>query len=585
MFNFKEIGIDLGSYSIKITTIEKQDRFNSLNLKLIHLREHEVYNVDCEPYTEKYYQLLKDCIKKFSKKYKIKLLSINISIPVDKQISNVTFFNMPIVGDKLLNDGVSFEAEEKMALEGISNSHYAWKISNEYEELSEYEILLSTVRKDVISALSQFKSITWKLNRFLLQPILLERVVSSNDVIIDLGHTSTRIYIYTKGKLSKVEIIETGGQHLLSNIEEYIKNNVTYNDNNINAKDIIKSISIYNERIQDNFPYETSPLLEKQDNNNAKIDEAQDSLSYQDDDEYKDQVKHVDYNNELILELSKLISKDTDRLIDEIKRIIRMYELENGLNIDEVYYVGELSTLTYFKESIESELDIELKPVDVLNTINDDDENAFLYAMAGLVSMDPHLKDNTDFVKYIRSNIDYTLIIIGLLTLSLSVGLSLKKVDKKYDIIIDNLNEIRNEQNQTIRQLEDNMNEINKDINNNDKFINRMESLSNEKKWLSDILYVIPDKTPITIAIKQMEIIDKKVVLTGYSSNYSSVGFFANELEKIGEVNIDSISDYNNEDGEIYSVTMDTPELISDDFKATKLFTITLNYNNQLLER
>ncbi|HHT98369.1 MAG TPA: hypothetical protein GXZ90_10810 [Clostridiales bacterium] len=583
MFNFKEIGIDLGSYSIKIATIEKQDRFNSLNLKLIHLRKHEVYNVDCEPYTEKYYQLLKDCIKKFSKKYKIKLLSINISIPVDKQISNVTFFNMPIVGDKLLNDGVSFEAEEKMASEGISNSHYAWKISNEYEELSEYEILLSTVRKDVISALSQFKSITWKLNRFLLQPILLERVVSSNDVIIDLGHKSTRIYIYTKGKLSKVETIETGGQHLLSNIEEYIKNNVTYNDNNINAKDIIKSISIYNERIQDNFPYETSPLLEKQDNNNAKIDEAQDSLSYQDDDEYKDQVKHVDYNNELILELSKLISKDTDRLIDEIKRIIRMYELENGLNIDEVYYVGELSKLTYFKESIESELDIELKPVDVLNTINDD-ENAFLYAMAGLVSMDPHLKDNTDFVKYIRSNIDYTLIIIGLLTLSLSVGLSLKKVDKKYDIIRDNLNEIINEQNQTTRQLEDNMNEINKDINNNDKFINRMESLSNEKKWLSDILYVIPDKTPITIAIKQMEIIDKKVVLTGYSSNYSSVGFFANELEKIGEVNINSISDYNNGDGEIYSVTMDTPELISDDFKATKLFTITLNYNNQLLE-
>lgn len=90
MLGIREIGIDLGSNSIKIAMIDKTGRSkNSLGPVLSRLEASEVYQVNCVQFSKEYYALLKYSLKSFSKKYKLKRLSLNISIAVDKNNSNI----------------------------------------------------------------------------------------------------------------------------------------------------------------------------------------------------------------------------------------------------------------------------------------------------------------------------------------------------------------------------------------------------------------------------------------------------------------------------------------------------------------
>ena len=197
--------------------------------------------------------------------------------------------------------------------------------------------------------------------------------------------------------------------------------------------------------------------------------------------------------------------------------------------------------------------------------------------------MDAELKDDTNFTKFIKANIDYSSIIVIALTLSLSVGFIFKVVDDKYTERISELNAVEAEQSQTISNLQRDINVVQESIDKSNGFIQKMDMLKAQKKWLSDILYVIPERTPLTIVIKDLSIKDGTVVLGGYSSDYSSIGFFANKLEDIAEVNIDSIEERNNPEV-IYSGTMDNPELISDKYIVKYNFQITLKYQDTFLE-
>ena len=130
-FKFKELGIDLGNSTIKIATVDKiHTRTSSMAPVLNRLGAHEVYSVDCTPYSPEYFSLLKSCLKQFSKKYKLRNISLNITIPLDNLESHIHFFDMPIVDKKLLSDGVSYEAEQLMDSESIYNSEYTWKIKD-----------------------------------------------------------------------------------------------------------------------------------------------------------------------------------------------------------------------------------------------------------------------------------------------------------------------------------------------------------------------------------------------------------------------------------------------------------------------
>lgn len=631
MFKFKEVGIDLGSNSIKIARIDRTGSTSSLNPTLSQLKDYKTYPVNCEPYTTEYYQLLKSCIKDFSKTYKLFKLSLNITIPVDNVHSHINFIDMPIVSEKVLSEGVELEAEQKMAMEGITDSRFTWKIIKEDTGLGEYRILLTNLKKDIVKALTQFKTIKWRINRVMLQPVVLERIAESNDIVLDMGHSSTRVYLYADGKLAQVEVIDIGGKDVLNDVKNYLEENSI---KDISAEDILKQVPMYNETLGDDvfdrdldkenfadydlfedendnygdvlfldeshYEEETNDddiedlekemfIEENEDEEVESVNEFLENNNLQDietKDENFEDVKDVEdetYDPELIKELSLAIDGKVKRIIEEVKGIVRMFELQAGSSVDSIFYVGQLSNLTFLKESIEAELELELKPVDILDINDEQNDNVTLYSLASLVSMDAELKDDTNFTKFIKANIDYSSIIVIALTLSLSVGFTFKVIDDKYTERISELSAIEAEQSQTIFNLQRDIDVAQESIDKSNDFIQKMNMLKAQKKWLSDILYVIPERTPLTIVIKDLSIKDGTVVLGGYSSDYSSIGFFANKLEDIAEVNIDSIEERDNPEV-IYSVTMDNPELISDKYIVKHSFQITLKYQDTFLE-
>ena len=665
-FKFKELGIDLGNSTIKIATVDKiHTRTSSMVPVLNRLGAHEVYSVDCTPYSPEYFSFLKSCLKQFSKKYKLRNISLNITIPLDNLESHIHFFDMPIVDKKLLSDGVSYEAEQLMDSESIYNSEYTWKINEEKLETKEYEILLATLSKSLINSLASFKTINWKVNRLILQPVLLERFTENNDVIIDFGHLSTRVYLYKKGLLSETELINIGAKQLIEKVKIYLDN---HQIQDVSAQEIIKHVAIRNKKWEeivhipkskgqensefvDEFLDNLSDTVNKdsdEDSNltnadldsflmdlgsdnsddqekvvevakkedlNETLDEIDSFLSdlnivpNQEDyesksKEYKkselleekgelvnpseielfdeESKKEDEYDEDLLRELSFVIDEDINSMVTEIKRAIRMFELKTGQSVDNIYYFGQVSKMSILTSIIESELEMKLKPIEILDMA--EEGLVSLYSIASLASMDPKLKDNTDFSKHIKPNIDYNSVIVILLTLALSTGLAFKLISDKYQEEISNLNSIAPTQQQTLMKLNDDISSLNSSIADYDLFIERTDALKAQQKWLSDVLFLLPDRTPLTIAIHDIAILDGQVTIKGYSSDYSSIGFFANKLEDIAKIEIKSIDEFNPSDGNIYSVTMDTPELISDKYKIEKEFTITLSYDGPLLD-
>lgn len=675
-FKFKELGIDLGNSTIKIATVDKiHTRTSYMAPVLNRLGAHEVYSVDCTPYSPEYFSFLKSCLKQFSKKYKLRNISLNITIPLDNLESHIHFFDMPIVDKKLLSDGVSYEAEQLMDSESIYNSEYTWKINEEKVATKEYEILLATLSKSLINSLASFKTINWKVNRLILQPVLLERFTENNDVIIDFGHLSTRVYLYKKGLLSETELINIGAKQLIEKVKIYLDN---HQIQDVSAQEIIKHVAIRNKKWEeivhipkskeqensefvDEFLDNLSDTVNKdsdEDSNltnadldsflmdlgadnsddqekvvevakkedlNETLDEIDSFLSdlnivpnqedYESFNEPKlkehkklellneeesellekkgehpsevelfdeESKKEDEYDEDLLRELSFVIDEDINSMVTEIKRAIRMFELKTGQSVDNIYYFGQVSKMSILTSIIESELEMKLKPIEILDMA--EEGLVSLYSIASLASMDPKLKDNTDFSKHIKPNIDYNSVIVILLTLALTTGLAFKLISDKYQEEISNLNSIAPTQQQTLMKLNDDISSLNSRIADYDSFIERTDALKAQQKWLSDVLYLLPDRTPLTIAIHDIAILDGQVTIKGYSSDYSSIGFFANKLEDIAKIEIKSIDEFNPSDGNIYSVTMDEPELISDKYKIEKEFTITLSYEGTLLD-
>lgn len=538
MLKFSEIGIDLGVYEIKIAEVDKVNLIDNVDSDLNHLKSYKSYSVDCEAYSEEYFKLLRKSIKDFAKTFKKRSLSLNFSLPINKY-TNTLFLNVPSVSKKDLEDGIKFEAEQVLALEEIKDVQFTWKAINEYPELNEYEILLATISSNIVKSLAHFKTISWKINRVMLQPVLLERFSKGNDIIVDFGHANTRIYMYKEGKLSEVDSVKISGFTIEKKIEEYLEfNNIEGEDDfgeELNAKNLIKKSYVENDLI--------------------------------------------DEEDEMLKEIAEVIKSPLTKLIDEIKRIIRSFELSSSVNIDNVYYVGELSNLKYFMETLEAELDL---PVTPLNIIAKDIED-IKYDLAGLSMMDAKLKDDTNFTKFIKANIDYTSILIAILAISLSTGIALKMMDTKYETIISVQSREESQQRVTIDGLQNDISSAQHSIDESQSFITKIEMLRAEKRWLSDILYVIPDVTPTTVVIKDLNIVDKEVKIKGYGADYSAVGFLSAELEKIGEVEIETLTDYTHTDGEVFSVVTDEPENISNKFLMTKNFSMTLKYQGELL--
>lgn len=649
MASFSEIGIDLGVHEIKIAEANKVKLDGGISSDLNHLKSYKSYPVDCQAYSDEYFKLLKTSIKDYAKVFKKKGLSLNISLPINKH-TNSMFLTVPSVSKKDLETGIKFEAEQALALEEIKDAQFTWKIINEYPELNEYEVLLATIDEKIVKALSGFKTIKWKVNRVMLQPILLERFSKGNDIMVDFGYTNTRVYMYKEGKLAEVESINISGFSIEKKIDDYLKDNNIEGKNDfgeeINAKNIIKKAFIPNELIKDinyvvedetddissnineteissnedmerinkefemakqnndtfflpDYGDENEEIVEKNEDSETVFYDIEDTEELTDiEDEHTDteELTNVDLETEadleteevfeksefdeakIVEEVSELLQSPINKLIDEIKRVIRSFELQNGINIDNVYYVGELSNFKYFTEKLESQLDLPTKPLNIVNK----DIDSLKYDLASLSMLDAKLKDDTNFTSFIKANVDYQSMIIAILAISLSVGLAFFMINDKYSDVISEQQTQESQQMSTISGLENEIATIQQSMDKNTAFIDRIEGLKNQKKWLSDILYVIPDITPNNVVIKKINIVNENVQILGYGADYSSIGFLSAELEKIGLVKIETIEDFNPADGKVYSV-VNSNATVSDKFIMTKEFNMTLDYKGGLL--
>lgn len=526
MFNYTEIGIDLGEYEIKIARVKELK--DESNQDFNQLSNYESYPVFSEMYSQEYFKTLKKAIKDFSKKIGKPNLSLNIVLPIN-DYSTVSFLNVPAVSEKDLNEGIKFEAEQLFPDKDSSDYQSVWKVINEYEELNEYEIMLATLGAKVIKEISQFKTLKWKVNRIMLAPVILERFAKENEVIVNFGYRHTRLYMYKEGSLNKVETLSTGGLH----IEDEVKKYVEENELDLDYKELVNEIHFHNDLIEE---------------------------------------------DDLLVAISKEVKPTMKSLLEEIKMNIRSFELQNGINIEDVLYMGGLSNLKYLNTALESELEMNVQP---MNIVAKDFEDV-KYDLAALAMISPELKDKMDFSKFIKMNIDYPSILTAALTVSFSLALTLGIMDNKYNNILEEQNSILSEQTQTMKIIEEDINELDMQIVKNEEFINKIEGLKHQKNWLSDALYLIPETTPLSVSVSRINVVNGMIELEGYSADYSAIGFFAKELETIGSTKIVNVEDFDKNE-QVYSVTTSTPESISDKYLMKKKFKMIVNHAGNLM--
>lgn len=525
MLKFTEIGVDLGQYEIKIArVVELKDEFNKGFNQLV---DYESYPVYSEMYSDEYFKTLKKAVGQFSKKIKKTMVSLNIVIPLNDSAS-VTMLNLPAVSEKDLNEGIKFEAAQLNPEKNPSEYQNTWKIANNYEELNEYEIMLATIEDKIIKEFSQFKTIKWKVNRIMLAPIILERFAKGNEVIIDFGYNATRLYMYKEGSLSSIETIPIGSIALENEVEKYIKTHGL----DVEVEELTSQIHIQNEMFEE---------------------------------------------ESLITDISKEVAPTIMNLLDKVKMNVRSFELQNGINLNNVFYMGGLSNLKYLNSAIESELDMEVKSLSIVAKEFDDVK----YDLAALVMISPELKDKMDFSKFIKMNIDYKSILVATLTTSLSLGLAFGILNTKYDTMIEEQNTSISEQTSTMSTVQSDIQDLDSKIAKNQEFLNKVNGVKTKKTWLSDALYLIPDATPLTVTVKDMKITNGNIELEGYSSDYSAIGFFAKKLKDIGEAEITSVSNIGKRDN-IYSVTSDEPDTISNKYIMKKQFKIIVKHSGNL---
>lgn len=527
MFKYTDIGIDLGEHEIKIAkVIEVKDEFNAT---LNQLSEYESYPVNSPIYSEEYFRDLKYAIKDFSKKIKSMNLSLNFAIPVN-QYGTLNCVTIPKVEEKDLSEGIKFEAAQKLPDKKMSDYQINWKKIGYQDEYEDHEIMMGTLENEIIKKFSHFKTIKWKVNRIIFTPILLERFAKGSDIIVDFGHKKTKLYMYKEGELRKVETLSIGGDDLELEVKDYVeKNNL-----DVDYDELFKEIYFHNEFMEDEG---------------------------------------------LVYEVSKSLKGTMSTLLEEMKMAIRSFELENAISIETVSYMGGLSNLKYLNTAMESELDLDVLPIDIVIKEFEDVK----YDLASLASITPNLKDSMDFSVYIKANIDYSSLLVASLTLSIALSGTFFFINQKYDKMIDEQTTLVQEQTSTISSIKKEIDQIEFERAQNQQFMNKIKGLKEKKTWLSDSLYMIPELTPLTVSISNFNLSQNEIELTGYSSDYSSVGFFAKKLEKLGQVSIDNIKDVKKADPKIYSVITSDPESISNMYLMKKEFKITVNHAGNLM--
>lgn len=607
MFGFKEVGVDLGTDSIKFSIATK---IKGLRNVVNKVESYKVYKNTEKKYSKEYFRFLKACLADFVKENKIKTVSLNIVLSVDSSDVKLNFIDVPFINKKTFNASMKYEILSEY---GNENSVSSWKIvADNKEEKEEVRVLIASVNKKIVDSLAQFKTITTRVNRVVVQPVVLAEEVTKTEAIIDLSHSSTRVNLYLEGQLAQVETINFGGFNIIKAIEKFIEEKeLPYS-----SQELINEVKVYNPAINlmeidlhledldkiepipeeedswySNFNYDTEEEVElfgedsatssslgeehSEDQENLEVFSEDSDLIF-DDEESSSEVAELTVLQQLSLE----IDDEINSMIDDVKKVVRMFELENSTSLSMIRCTGEFSEMTFLKEKLNSELELDVIPLDVIDIKDERMKSVVTLAALGSASYS-NKKDVLDFSKEIKANIDFTSILAMTLALTITAGAGAKFAGESYHEKLNEVQSVVQVQNETLNKVNLETEELRMELDNYERFINRLEELDAQKFWLSDGLYAIPGITPLTISVKDIQIENGEMILHGYSGDYSSIGLFAKKMEELGNVEIESITKL--DDKNIYTVTMEDPSLISDIYSAKHYFKIKMTYNNELL--
>ena len=523
-----KIGIDLGTYSIKIAVIEEvSDIFSGKYLKM--------YKVNSYKNEKEYFKFVKKCIKDFTKTFKIQKASLSFSIPYN--IDSIKFFKMPMVDKKLLQKSIKYEINEKDLIDDLEANYFKWDIIESDNELAkDYDIILTVIKKEIIKYLSGIKSVKWQIENVEFQPLSIGRLIQDNTAVIDFGHSSTRVYMYRNGNLTHIETLDFGGQFINDIIKNFFG---LLNDKD--AEDIKNQVFITNDLID------------------------------------------IDCSDE-IRKISEKITEEVSDIFKKIKMLVRGFELQNETIIENLYCLGGTSDILYFKELLSREFEINVRTLEIITPAEDNgfpiSYKNYTIASAAILHKKYKYFKELNFSKYTVFQIDLTPIVVGFLLASIVIHAGTFYINKNYDENINTVRELNQEQTKTIDTLSSDISKINQEILKNQKTIIKVNELQQQQKWLSDILFILPDKVPEDTIVSNINCKDGAIIIDGYSKNYSDIGFFAIALEEIGQVTIKSID--NQAVDTIYPI--DITKIKSNVEPVDKTFQIVLNSNQPLLD-
>lgn len=512
------IGIDLGNESIKIVSLKG-------DVEPYSIKAMEIFYIEEGLSLDDYMYVLKKSIKKFTKENGIKKASLCFSIPINEEHTIEQFISLPLIKKKLLKKSVSYELEDSGLSESLGHYYHQWSIVNSDAKDNKNNILVLGVKRDLINKLSKIGNLKYKIEHVELQPLSLGRMVWGTKAVIDFGQKTTRIFSFKDGFPFLIKTISIGG----SDFDQII-----YDEYGDISKDEL-------------FEIKQRMNLKLENNNEDK--------------------------NEAFFRASKATNDKAVELIGEIKNYVRSVELQYDLFFQNIQYTGGTSNLMGLSELVRQEMMLDLRSLEISDLAENSElsigeSNLFFFAISTAMHKSKPYYPDLYFSKMAKTQIDYLSILIATICASLLINFTAIDINKKYDKKLEDINRLASQQSTVVFEMENEISRLNQDIETNNDYMNKINAISGQKKWLSDVLYVLSKETPKEAIVEHLQLKNGQLYITGYAQNYSTVGFIAMSLEKHGDLKIDTIQ--NELDAEVYS---------EKGSKMTRGFTITLTYS------
>lgn len=532
LIKFNKLGVDLGSRYIKIASLIQNEEGQPI------IDDYTVYDAVGTIGERAYFKGFKQNIKDFIKAYDMDAITMSITISAIDDVTTSTLMTLPSRDEKVLKKAVKFEVEEDELVDNLANHYMLWEAQDDvYDEdrynldISESNLLVTTVKKNIIYELAQIRKLKWKIENIELQFRTIGRLTQGISAVIDFGHDSTRLYLYEDGELIRMERVSDGGQALTEKIRKASTIDLTVEAEKLKHQGFV----------------------------------------VEDEDDFT-------YSSEVPRNIIDLITDESYFVIDEIKQLIRGYELSDMMTIEHMYYTGAGSRLTNFSDILTAEFDGAILPLGIKHPIDDsEDSNEWDEVEDDVFILEDEDEEESDstsavpsvevlmmaysaaqfdteeyystfnYAKFLKYNFDVTSILIAVAFMALVLNIGVGFVNEKYDENIANIRTAQVQQEQTREELQRELGAASQQKSSMTAFISRIEGLSDVKNWFSDVLYILPGRTPHGIVVQNINIVEDEIKLYGFSADYSNIGFFAKELSVLGDVEIMTIETLDDE--------------------------------------